>query len=85
MLSVLLKLPNTDSREKPGNVTVMSVDNLPGELPRDASADFGEQLMEFVLPALIEDKREGMIGRATICEEGALTAEYWYLKNYLEG
>ncbi len=69
---------------KPGNVTVMSVDNLPGELPRDASADFGLQLMEFVIPELIKDKRDGMIKRATICAEGKLGEDYKYLKNYLE-
>jgi hypothetical protein len=27
----------------------MSIDNLPGELPRDASGDFGKQLIENVL------------------------------------
>ncbi len=71
--------------KNPDNITVMSVDNLPGELPRDASADFGLQLSEFVLPELIEGKRKGMIERATICEEGRLTSEYAYLKDYLEG
>ena len=71
--------------KKPGNITVMSVDNLPGELPRDASADFGLQLMEEVLPDLIAGKREGMVNRATICENGALTADYAYLENYLAG
>lgn len=71
--------------KRPGNVTVMSVDNLPGELPRDAAADFGEQLMEFVLPELIQGKEEGMINRATICEGGELGENYGYLKDYLEG
>lgn len=69
----------------PQNITVMSVDNLPGELPRDASADFGSQLSEHVLPNLIEGKKEGMISRATICEDGRLAEDYAYLKDYLKG
>ncbi len=34
-------------------VCVMAVDNLPCELPRDASDDFGKDLMERVLPSII--------------------------------
>ena len=34
------------------NITTMSIDNLPGELPRDASHSFGIMLMENVLHSL---------------------------------
>lgn len=71
--------------KNPDNITVMSVDNLPGELPRDAAADFGEQLSKYVLPDLIFGKCDGMIGRATICENGELGKEYGYLEGYLRG
>ncbi|MEE4114601.1 MAG: NAD(P)-dependent oxidoreductase [Marinilabiliaceae bacterium] len=71
--------------KKEGNITVMSVDNLPGELPRDASSDFGEQLTEYVLPDLIFGRKDGMIKRATICENGELTDDYKYLTGYLAG
>jgi len=67
------------------SVTVMAVDNLPGELPRDASVDFGESLLEHVLPELLGVNETGMIGRASITENGSLTPEYAYLKDYLEG
>ena len=69
----------------PGMVTVMAVDNLPGELPRDASADFGTALMEHVIPELLGASNTGMIERATIAEAGALTPSYKYLTAYLEG
>ncbi len=69
----------------PGTITVMAVDNLPGELPRDASADFGAALMEHVIPELLELKNTGMLDRASITENGALTENYAYLKDYLEG
>lgn len=67
------------------SITVMAVDNLPGELPRDASVDFGEALSIHVLPELLGLKDTGMIGNASITENGALTSEFAYLKDYLAG
>ena len=68
-----------------GAVTVMAVDNLPGELPRDAASDFGAALVEHVIPELLGRRDSGMLDRATIAAGGALTPPYAYLKNYLEG
>lgn len=65
-----------------GSITVMSVDNLPCELPRDASEAFGLDLIERVLPSLIGADEEGMIQRATIVREGRLTERYAYLADY---
>ncbi len=70
---------------EPRSVTVMAVDNLPGELPRDASEDFGELLSERIIPSLTGNDEEGIIDRATILREGMLTIGYNYLKNYLQG
>ncbi len=67
------------------SITVMAVDNLPGELPRDASADFGEALVEHVIPELLGVKNTGMLDRASIAAGGRLTEGYAYLKDYLEG
>ena len=68
---------------RPTNITVMSIDNLPGELPRDASLDFGKQLMERALHDLFTDPDSEMIKRATITENGKLTPTYSYLTDYL--
>jgi len=68
-----------------GSITVMAVDNLPGELPRDASADFGEALIDFVIPALKGNPDDGMLERATIANEGELTERYKYLQGYVNG
>ncbi len=68
-----------------GSITVMAVDNLPGELPRDASADFGEALSEQVIPELLGLRDTGMLERACITENGGLTKAYAYLQAYLEG
>ncbi len=66
-----------------GSLIVMSVDNLPCELPRDASKAFGRDLMDQVLPHLIGDDQEGMIARATIAKGGKLTERYAYLADYV--
>ncbi len=79
--------PQTGAEEtaftRPGNITVMSVDNLPGELPRDASREFGEQLMNSVLNDLLSGTESPMIQKATITQNGTLTAKFRYLGNYL--
>ncbi len=81
--------PYTRLEEKafinPANITVMSVDNLPGELPRDASSDFGRQLIENIVDDLLTNKDSEILRRATICERGSLTIRYGYLENYLKG
>ena len=68
---------------KQTNVTVMSIDNLPGELPRDASLDFGRQLMSNVLHDLLSENHTPMIERASILSNGNLTPRYGYLNDYL--
>ncbi|MFP4025046.1 MAG: NAD(P)-dependent oxidoreductase [Thiohalospira sp.] len=81
--------PETGEAERPfispKNITVMAVDNLPGELPRNASTDFGKDLMDKVFPSLFGHDDTGMIERATITKDGKLTERYAYLQNYLEG
>jgi len=67
------------------SITVMAVDNLPGELPRDASEDFGRMLMDKIIPSLMEEDSQDIIGRATILKEGKLTPRFSYLRDYLEG
>ena len=68
---------------RPGNLTVMAVDNLPCELPRNASRDFGRQLIDMVLPHLLGDDAAGVIARATIAKDGKLTERYQHLADYV--
>ncbi len=67
------------------NITVMAVDNLPCELPRNASEDFGRELIDNVLPHLLGDDADGVIKRATITENGKLTDQFAYLQDYVDG
>jgi saccharopine dehydrogenase (NAD+, L-lysine forming) len=67
----------------PDFVTVMAIDNLPCELPRSASEEFGRDLIDKILPRLIIEDKEGVIDRATIARDGALTEHFQYLQNYV--
>ena len=70
---------------KPSAITVMAVDNLPCELPRDASDGFGKHLLERVLSSLVIEDVDGLVERATICEEGLLKPRFNYLEDYSKG
>lgn len=68
-----------------GNITVMAVDNLPCELPRNASEDFGKEFVSHILPNLLGDDTDQIIARATITNEGQLTDKFSYLQDYVDG
>src|SRR5260221_11188710 len=60
-------------------ITVMAIDNLPCELPRSASEEFGRDLIDRILQPLLTQDSEGIIARATIVEGGNLTSNFSYL------
>jgi len=69
------------SNEK--NITVMAVDNLPCELPRSASEEFGRDLIDKIIRPLLGDDTEKVIERATIAKDGHLTSYFSYLQDYV--
>ena len=66
---------------QPQVIDVMAVSNLPNELPREASTEFGEKLIEYVIEELMLDNSD-IINRATITKNGSLTDRYNYLSDY---
>jgi alanine dehydrogenase len=68
-----------------GAITVMAVDNLPCELPKDASEGFGEMFLENVIPAFFNGDERGILKRAKITENGKLTERFSYLQDYVDG
>jgi hypothetical protein len=66
-------------------IVVMAVDNLPCELPQDASEGFGEMFLENVIPAFFNNDKYGVLERAKMTENGKLTTRFSYLQDYLEG
>ena len=69
----------------PGAVVVMAVDNLPCEIPKDASEGFGEQFMEHVIPAFFNGDKDGILNRSKMTENGKLTPRFSYLQDYVDG
>jgi saccharopine dehydrogenase (NAD+, L-lysine-forming) len=67
----------------PKNITLMAVDNLPCELPRNASRDFGRQLIDQMFPHLLSGDAAGVLARATIAQGGQLLPLYTYLADYV--
>jgi len=65
------------------SIAIMAVDNLPSELPRDSSEEFGEGILKEVLPYLLKDD-DGRISRATITSNGNFCSKYNYLKDFIK-
>lgn len=71
--------------DAPEAITVMAVDNLPCELPKDASEGFGELFVERVLPAFFNEDKDGILYRARMTKDGKLTKRFSYLQDYVDG
>ena len=72
-------------------VVVIAVDNLPTELPRDASVEFSNNLFKFI-PAIVNADKSlpfnevnlpDEIKKAVIVYNGELTEDYSYLNEFL--
>jgi saccharopine dehydrogenase (NAD+, L-lysine forming) len=68
-----------DSKEA---IAVMAIDNLPCELPKDSSEDFGNEIVNQIIPRLLNGD-DGILnsGRETT-KLGELTESFNYLKEY---
>lgn len=67
----------------PAAIVVMAVDNLPCELPKDASEGFGEMFTQHVIPAFFNNDADGILARAKMTENGVLTERFNYLQDYV--
>lgn len=71
--------------KSPNAIAVMAVDNLPCELPRDASIGFGQSFIKHVIPAFFNNDKDGVLERARMTKDGKLTDRYLYLQDYVDG
>ncbi|MUP46479.1 alanine dehydrogenase [Gramella sp. BOM4] len=69
----------------PKAIAIMAVDNLPCELPKDASEGFGEMFLDHVIPAFFNDDKDGILARARMTQQGKLTPLYSYLQDFVNG
>jgi len=64
-------------------VSMMTIDNLPSEMPTEATRHFGRQLMDIFIDDLLAD---GPIAqRAIVADNGRLTHAFAYLQEYVDG
>lgn len=66
-------------------IAVMAVDNLPCELPKDASEGFGKSFAKYVIPAFFNNDENGVLLRARMTQNGKLTERYSYLQDFVDG
>lgn len=79
--------PVTESEAPPFSpnvIDMMTIDNLPNELPRDASQSFGEQFIRSILPELLKPESD-ILERATVAQNGRLGPHFTYLEKYVAG
>jgi alanine dehydrogenase len=65
------------------DLAVMAVDNLPSELPRDSSAEFGSGIVNEVIPYILGED-DGRILNSTIADKGRFLKKYNYLDEYIK-
>lgn len=68
---------------KQDSISVMAIDNLPCELPRESSTEFAQQLRQWVIPELGK-ANSSILEKATIARDGDLTLEFMYLSDYVD-
>lgn len=64
-------------------IAVMAVDNLPCELPRDASESFGDMFIKDVLPSFFNNDKDGVLHRSKMTYKGELTDRFSYLSDFI--
>ena len=64
-------------------LAIMAVDNLPSELPRDSSTEFGNGVVKEVIPHIL-GKDDGRILNSTIADKGRFLEKYTYLNEYIK-
>ncbi len=71
--------------DHPDSVGVIAVDNLPCEIPAEASQGFSKAFEGHIIPAFFDQDSKGILQRARITHQGALTENYLYLSDYVRG
>jgi len=74
---------NTFKETVDEGLAIMAVDNLPSELPRDSSKEFGDGIVKEVIPYILNED-DGRILNATITLNGSFLEKYNYLNDYIK-
>jgi saccharopine dehydrogenase (NAD+, L-lysine forming) len=66
------------------HISVMAIDNLPCEVPYDASEYFGRQFIEHILPHFFNGDDRHILQKATLTQNGKLTETFAYLEDWIK-
>lgn len=80
--------PTTKAESDPfaeDSITIMAVDNLPCEIPVDASTGFSKVMSKDIIPQFFNGDKDGILARGTMTEYGKLAERFGYLKDYVDG
>lgn len=65
-------------------IDVMAVTNLPTEMPKNASEEFGGLFLEHIIPLLVDGDQDDILKRAQMTEGGQLTETFSYLQDFVD-
>ena len=71
-----------ETNKSNNNLAIMAVDNLPSELPKDSSTEFGNGIVKEVIPFIL-GKDDGRILNSTITDKGSFLEKYNYLEDFI--
>ena len=71
-----------ETNKSKNNLAIMAVDNLPSELPKDSSTEFGNGIVNEVIPFIL-GKDDGRILNSTITDKGSFLEKYNYLEDFI--
>ena len=71
-----------ETNKSKNNLAIMAVDNLPSELPKDSSTEFGNGIVNEVMPFIL-GKDDGRILNSTITDKGSFLEKYNYLEDFI--
>ena len=71
-----------ETNKSKNNLAIMAVDNLPSELPKDSSTEFGNGIVNEVMPFIL-GKDDGRILNSTIADKGSFLEKYNYLEDFI--
>ena len=71
-----------ETNKSKNNLAIMAVDNLPSELPKDSSTEFGNGIVKEVMPFIL-GKDDGRILNSTITDKGSFLEKYNYLEDFI--
>ena len=77
------RITQKEIKKSRSSLAIMAVDNLPSELPKESSKEFGDGIVKEVLPFILRED-DGRIKKATIIENGSFCPSYKFLYNYIK-